>query len=131
MRLYRDPEVPVGAVELARSQDAVSDNSKSGEFRYLRHGQGLMCRQSRLAGVVRFVLFSGALAAPPVLGWKFHYPWLLWGGLILAAIVIPLLLMDTARLFRATNWKLGIGSDGVSINLRSYRDKPSEKVSVV
>src|SRR5207237_1335972 len=36
---------------------------------------------------------------------------------------IPVAVLDLAVMFRATNWLLRIGSDGVWINLRSYRDK--------
>jgi len=106
MRLFRDAEVP---------QDT----------------QGFWCRQSRLAGVVRLLIWTGALGVAPVLGWKFHQPWVLWIGSIVAAIVLPLMLMDTAALFRATNWLLRIDFDGVWINLRSYRDKVPDSASVV
>jgi hypothetical protein len=106
MRLYRDADVP-------------------------EDEQALLCRQSRLAGVVRFLVFAAALGVAPVLGWKFDHPWVLWIGFIVAAIVLPLMLVDMAALFRATNWLLRIGSDGVWINLRSYRDKVSDAASVV
>jgi hypothetical protein len=64
-------------------------------------------------------------------GWKSDRPWVLWGGLILGALFIPILLKDVAALFRATNWVLQIGNGGVWINLRSYRDKVSDAVSVL
>jgi hypothetical protein len=93
--------------------------------------QGLWCRQSRLAGVVRFIIFSGALAVPAIVGWTSHHPWVLWIGIAVAVAIVPWLLMDVRKLFRATNWLLRIDSDGVWINLRSYRDKVSDVASVV
>lgn len=93
--------------------------------------QGLRCRQSRLGGVVRFVVFSGLLAIPPVLGWHFRQPWLIWLGAAVASGVLLMLLVDLAAMFRATNWLLFIGRDGLWVNLRSYRDKGWADVSVV
>ncbi|HJT32227.1 MAG TPA: hypothetical protein VJ783_09300, partial [Pirellulales bacterium] len=86
-------------------------------------GIGTWCRQSRLAGVVRFMVFSGILAIPIVCGWYFHLPWLLWLGAAAAIVLLPLLLLDLAAMFRATNWLLYIGPDGLWLNLRSYGDK--------
>jgi hypothetical protein len=93
--------------------------------------QGLSCRQSRFAGIARLILFSGVLAVPAIVGWKSHHPWVMWIGAAVAVLLVPLLLMDVAKLFRAANWVLRIGSDGVWINLRSYRDKATEAPSVV
>jgi hypothetical protein len=47
----------------------------------------------------------------------------LWIGIALAAIVIPIVMLDLASMFRATNWLMRIGSEGVWINLCSYRDQ--------
>lgn len=94
-------------------------------------GIGTWCRQSRLAGVVRFMVFSGILAIPIVCGWYFHLPWLLWLGAAAAIVLLPLLLLDLAAMFRATNWLLYIGPDGLWLNLRSYGDKVSADDSVV
>lgn len=69
-------------------------------------GQGLMCHQSRLAGVVGIFVWSGVLAIPLILGWHFHKSWPMWLSAALAAILIPLVLMDVAARFRATNWIL-------------------------
>src|SRR5579862_7257764 len=84
---------------------------------------GLWCRQSRLAGVVRLIIWCGFLAIFPISGWHLGKPWVLWIGVALAAIVIPMAVLELAAMFRATNWLLRIGSDGVWINLRSYRDR--------
>ena len=84
---------------------------------------GLCCRQSRLAGVVRLIVWCGLLAIAPVSGWHFGKPWVLWIGVAVAALVIPLAVLDLAAMFRATNWLLRIGSDGLWINLLSYRDR--------
>ena len=96
-----------------------------------RDTQGFWCRQSRFAGLVRFVVFGAGLAIAPVVGWKSDRPWVLWSGLILAALFIPVLVKDVAALFRAKNWVLQIGNGGLWINLRSYRVKVSDVVSVL
>ncbi len=87
---------------------------------------GLLCRQSRLAGLFRLIVWSGVLAIFPVFGWKLGKPWLFWIGIAMAAVVIPMALLELAAMFRATNWLLRIGRDGVWINLRSYRDRDND-----
>jgi len=108
MRLYRQNEVP-------------------------EDEHGLLCRQSRLAGIVRLIVFCGVLAIFPIAGWKLGKPWLLWIGVAFAVVVFLVAVLDLAAQFRATNWLLRIGSDGVWINLRSYRDRDilAEALSVV
>jgi hypothetical protein len=85
--------------------------------------QGLLCRQSRLAGVVRLIIWCGVLAIAPVSGWHFGKPWVFRIGLAVAAIVIPMAALELTAMFRATNWLLRIGLSGAWINLRSYRDR--------
>jgi len=93
--------------------------------------QGLWCRQSRFAGIVRCIVFVGIVSVPPVLGWNFHRPWVQWIGAAVAVVFIPLMLMDVAALLRATNWVLRIDTDGLWINLRSYKDRAALAPSVV
>ncbi|HVW35696.1 MAG TPA: hypothetical protein VHB99_00255, partial [Pirellulales bacterium] len=93
--------------------------------------QGLGCRQSRLSGVVRFIIFSGVLAVPIVCGWHFQLSWLIWLGAAAAIVLLPLLLLDLAKMFRATNWVLLVGPDGLWLNLRSYGDKVTTEDSIV
>jgi hypothetical protein len=93
--------------------------------------QAMRCRQSRVGGVVRFIVFCAVLAIPPALGWHFRQPWLIWMGAAAAGALLLLLLVDLAAMFRATNWLVFIGPDGLWVNLRSYRDKRSADVSVV
>jgi hypothetical protein len=106
MKLYRDADIPADP-------------------------QALWCHESRLASVVRLIVCCGLLAIPVIHGWKSDRPWVLGFGIAGAAVVIPLMLIDMAARFRATNWVLRIGSDGLWVNLRSYRDKVSEAASVV
>lgn len=106
MKLYRSSEVPVDA-------------------------PGMICCESRLVGVVRAIVWSGLLVLPVVLGWKSGYPWVAGIGAMLLLVMVPLLVRDVASQFRGTNWVLRICSDGVWINLQTYRDKPSEALSVV
>lgn len=90
----------------------------------------LICRESRLLGVIRFLVWCGVLAAPAILGWLNGMPWVQWIFTILFATVIPMLLRDVLAQFRPTNWVLRITSDGVWINLRSYKDPLWVAVSV-
>lgn len=92
---------------------------------------GMWCRQSRLAGVVRFIIFSGVLAIPIICGWHFQKSWILWPGAALAIVAIPLLMLDLAKMFRATNWVLFIGPGGLWLNLRSYGDQVSAEDTIV
>jgi len=85
--------------------------------------QGLLCRQSRLAGIMKLIVWRGILAVFPFFGWKLGEPWLFWIGIALAAIVIPITTLDLAAMFRATNWLVRISREGLWINLRSYRDR--------
>lgn len=85
--------------------------------------QGVLCRQSRSAGVVRLIVWCVVLAIPPFFGWKLSKPWLIWVFAPLAAILILMALRDLAVMFRSTNWLLRISSDGLWINLLSYRDR--------
>jgi hypothetical protein len=98
MRLYRQAELP-------------------------ENEQGFLCRQSRLAGVVRLIVWCGMLAIPQVVGWNSGQPWVQWIGFGVAVLVVPIMVLDLTATFRATNWLLRIDSDGVWINLRSYRDR--------
>ncbi|MDB5385374.1 MAG: hypothetical protein JWM11_1020 [Planctomycetaceae bacterium] len=91
----------------------------------------LICRESRLAGVVRFIFWCSILAIAVIVGWQFGNPWLMWPARILFIVMIPLMLKDVVAQFRGTNWVLRISSNGVWINLTSYRDKVSDRVSVV
>ncbi|HEY3966713.1 MAG TPA: hypothetical protein VGM05_19275 [Planctomycetaceae bacterium] len=84
---------------------------------------GLLCRQSRFAGVVRLIILCIVLAIPSVVGWNTGKPWLFWTFVAVAAVVIPMAVLDLRSMFRATNWLLRIGYDGMWINLRSYRDR--------
>jgi hypothetical protein len=93
--------------------------------------QGVWCRQSPLAGVVRAIVICGMLMIPSLIGWKSGQPWLVWTSVALEVCFVPLLVKDVAALCRATNWVLRITSNGVWINLCSYRDKPSAAASVV
>jgi hypothetical protein len=88
-------------------------------------------RESRVAGVVRFLVFSGLLLIAPILGWHYGYSIVFWGGIVVALLLFPLLLGDVAAQFRPGNWVLCIDADGVWINLRSYRDRPADDASVV
>jgi hypothetical protein len=94
-------------------------------------GLALRCRQSRLAGIVGFIVWCGILSLAPILGWRFDLPWLLWLGIALEVVLVPVLLKDVVARFRASNWVLQIGTDGVWVNLRSYRDKVSAAPSVM
>jgi hypothetical protein len=80
---------------------------------------------------VRFIVWCGVLAVAPVLGWHLRQNWLLWIGTAVVVVVVPLMIWRLAALFRATNWLLRIGSDGLWINLRPEGDEELEGASVV
>lgn len=83
--------------------------------------RALLCRQSQFAGIVRLIVWCGLMAVFPISGWRAGSPLAFWGGIAVAAIVIPIALLDLGKLFRSTNWLMRITSDGLWINLRSYR----------
>jgi hypothetical protein len=83
----------------------------------------LCCRQSRLAGVVRLLVCCGVLSIPLVVARNFGLAWLVWLCAAGALLILPIMLLDLAALFRSSNWILQVGRDGVWINLRSYRDR--------
>src|SRR3954447_10271629 len=91
----------------------------------------LLCRESRLAGVVGLIVWCCALTIPPLLGWHFHHPWLIAIGVIVAIVFILALTKDLAARFRETNWIMRVGADGAWINLSSYRDKDSKVASIL
>jgi hypothetical protein len=82
----------------------------------------LWCRQSRLAGIVRCLIWCGVLTIPLAIGWHVDLRWLVWLGAGLAAIVGPLMLFHLLKLFRRSNWVLRIGRDGLWINLLPLHD---------
>jgi hypothetical protein len=91
----------------------------------------MVCRESRLLGVIRFIVWCGVLAIPAILGWQLRVPWVQWIFTILFIILIPLMLIDLVTQFRPTNWVLRITSNGVWINLQSYKASASDAVSVL
>lgn len=93
--------------------------------------QDLVCRQSRLAGTLGLVVWGVMLSIAPVIGVQKNLPWVLWIGVIVAALIMAALLKDLTLRFRKTNWVLRVGRDGVWVNLLSYSDKPSPDVSVM
>lgn len=106
MKLYRSSEVP-------------------------HDGRGLLCRQSRFWGVVRLFVFLGFLLVPIVWGWRLDKPVIMWIGIALFAILIPMMWFDLAATFRRTNWAVRIDAEGLWINLCSYRDRATDALSVV
>ena len=76
----------------------------------------LRCRQSRLVGILQAVVWCVALSLPPILGWNFRLWWLFWIGVIVATLLFPLIVKNLLLLFRATNWVVRIGRDGLWIN---------------
>jgi hypothetical protein len=82
----------------------------------------LWCRQSRLAGIVRCLVWCGVLAIAPAIGWHFDLRWLVWLGAAVAAIALPLMVIPLLKLFGRSNWVLRIGRDGLWINLLPLRD---------
>jgi hypothetical protein len=84
---------------------------------------GLLCRQSRLMGVVATLVLGGILGGAPVVWWYLEAPAFVWGGCAaLAVVVVPMLVHDLLAKFRPANWLMWIGPDGLWINFRSYQN---------
>lgn len=91
------------------------------------NSSGLLCRQSRLWGLVGTVLICAFLAAFPLLWWQLGAPWPVWGGCtLLAMVTIPLLIHDLLLRLRSSSWLLWIRTDGLWIRFRSYQDDSAD-----
>jgi hypothetical protein len=85
---------------------------------------GLLCRQSRLAGILGTLLICGLFAGIPIVWWKLGAPPIVWGGCaLLALIIVPLLLRDLPLRLRSSSWVLWIRPDGLWIRFRSYQER--------
>ena len=82
----------------------------------------LWCRESRMAGIARLLVFCGVVAIPAAIGWHVDLRWLVWIGAAAVLITLALMLLHLLTLFRASNWVLRIGRDGLWINLLPDRD---------
>ena len=96
------------------------------------NASGLVCRQSRFAGILATIVFVGILVGAPIFWWNVQAPWIVWGGCgLLAILVVPILLGDLVAKFRPTNWLVWIQPDGMWINFRSYQDDGPTDVRTV
>lgn len=87
-------------------------------------GTGLLCRQSRVGGILGYAVICLLLGGAPVVWWLLEAPWPVWGGCaLLAVVVVPLLVSDLVQRLHPSNWVLWIRPDGLWINFRSYQDK--------
>lgn len=95
-------------------------------------GDGLCCRQSRWRGVVSGLVFCSILIGLPVVCWHWGLPWFVWGACALvAALIVPLVVLDAVAKFRATNWLMWVRPDGLWINLRSYQNRHLPEAATV
>ena len=85
-------------------------------------GRGLVCRQSRLQGVISALVIGGILTAVPLFTWYHEVHWLVWtlSGSF-AVLIVPMVVSDAAARFRPSNWLLWLDADGLWLNLRSYQ----------
>lgn len=95
-------------------------------------GAGLLCRESRLGGLIVALVFSAAFIGPTIFFWL-RGIWFFFVVVGLASLVlVPLLIGDVRLRFRRTNWTLWAPPGKLLINLRSYQDKSSlDTLSVV
>jgi hypothetical protein len=85
---------------------------------------GTCCRQSPLRGLVGSLIVCAFLIGFVFVLWHRGVPWFVWGGCaVLAALLVPWFLADALAKFRATNWLLWLGPDGLWINLRNYQNR--------
>jgi hypothetical protein len=88
---------------------------------------GVCCRQSPLRGAIGGLILCAFFIGAAFLSRHARAPapvWILCA--ILAAVIVPLVVVDMVAKFRSTNWLLWIRPDGLWVNLRSYlnRDLP-------
>jgi len=95
-------------------------------------GSGLLCRESRLGGLIVALVFSAAFIGPTIFFWL-RGIWFFFVVMGLASLVlVPLLIGDVRLRFRLTNWILWAPPGKVLVNLRSYQDKSTlDTLSVV
>jgi hypothetical protein len=84
--------------------------------------RGVVCRQSRVVSALgTTVMLSLILGAPGFLIWQAHPPW--WVMLLaatVAGLIVRWFVGIMIKSWRASNWLLRIGRDGLWINVRSY-----------
>lgn len=84
---------------------------------------GVCCRQSPLRGAVGGLVLGAAFIGVAGLCKYSGFPWPVWGGCaVVAALVVPFILLDVLAKFRASNWLVWVRPDGLWINLRSYQN---------
>jgi len=93
---------------------------------------GLVCRETRLGGLIFALIVSAAFLGPTVFFW-IQGIWFFFVVLGLASLVIvPMLIGDVRLRFRQTNWTLWAPPGKLLVNLRSYQDRSAlERPSVV
>jgi hypothetical protein len=93
---------------------------------------GLVCRESRLGGLLFTLIFSAAFVGPTTFFWM-RGDWLFFVVLGLASLLlVPLLIGDVLLRLRRTNWTLWAPPGKLLVNLRSYQDRsPPDALSVV
>ncbi len=95
-------------------------------------GSGLVCRETRLGGLILAMIVSAAFLGPTIFFW-IRGIWFFFVVLGLASLVIvPMLIGDVRLRFRQTNWTLWAPPGKLLVNLRSYQDRSAmEMPSVV
>lgn len=93
---------------------------------------GLRCRQSPLRGLIGGLVVCAILIGFVVVFRHWGLPWFAWGGCaLLAALFVPLVIVDALAKFRSTNWLMWVRPDGLWINLRSYQNRHLPEAATV
>lgn len=92
-----------------------------------------MCyRQSRLKGAVGGLIFSAVLVGAIFFARHVGAPWFVWGGCaVVAGLFVPIVIRDALAKCRSTNWVLRTDTDGLWVNLLSFRNQPAAESATV
>jgi len=85
---------------------------------------GLCCRQSPLRGAIGGLILCAAFVGGVFLARRAGAPAPVWiVCAILAALIVPLVVVDMVAKLRSTNWLLWVRPDGLWVNLRWYQNR--------
>lgn len=86
--------------------------------------EAVVCRQSPVMQLVGCFILTGLLAGAPVMWWLLEAPiWVTGMCGMLAVLIIPICVGEAISALKKTNWLLAIQSDGIWLNLRSFRNR--------
>lgn len=86
--------------------------------------EAIVCRQSPMTQLIGSVVMAMLFTFFPLMWWWLEAPtWVIGMCLFAAILVVPISLGEAFAAVRKTNWLLAIQSDGIWVNLRSFRNR--------